>query len=589
MQSKQSIDNFSKFLFEKFGAVKSSGSLPVYLLVLIVALAARIILFFSWLESPFRYYHKISGLDMKTVLWLAESFRNGNEGFSIYNLFVTVCLKIGGDIPTIIAGQCILGILTSLLITYVALRAFRNKIAAAIAGTIGALYGPELLYESVTLRESIFVFMATFSLAAVFHLKAKMYSTPRLIMSGCALAAIPMVRLAGILWTACAMIWVLITSLKSGRKNGLRFQWKLLLLPAAMTMTFTIVSTYNYIKVSNINPIPRFSSTSYVLKAGASENISSHSPMPTQQSKTPIISSYTGKLKNYAGKLISIFNAFEIPDNMNYYFVREFLKPLKYMPGPLLLIPLAALGILILACRRMLRGNTLLLLVYLFSFTVPLIVFIPIGRHRLVLLPVLCTFAGYAIAFILNCLMHFRKRQITILVLAAAYSALFIFASPKMVIMRAEDFVAYGSAMEISGKYDKREIEASYRIAYQLTPTVSAAIHLTNHLMKNSEFLEAAGILKGFYDSNPDNQTISINYASALMGTGKPEEAEKILLGISEPANRSSKVNYNFQLGESRRLQGKKAEALACYQLALEYSDTDEQRKIIQISIDRMK
>ena len=143
--------------------------------------------------------------------------------------------------------------------------------------------------------------------------------------------------------------------------------------------------------------------------------------------------------------------------------------------------------------------------------------------------------------------------------------------------------------MEAAGGYDRREIEASYRIAYKLNPTLSATIHLAGHLMKNSEFAEAEKILRGFYESSPENLTVSINYASALMGTGKPEEAEKVLLGISEPENRRSKVNYNFQLGESRRLQGKKAEALSCYQLAIEYSDTDEQKRIIQKTIDKLK
>ncbi|MCX6985636.1 MAG: tetratricopeptide repeat protein, partial [Lentisphaerae bacterium] len=175
-----------------------------------------------------------------------------------------------------------------------------------------------------------------------------------------------------------------------------------------------------------------------------------------------------------------------------------------------------------------------------------------------------------------------------LLALAAGYAVLFVAVFPKT-IERPEDFVGYGNAMEIAGGYDNREIEASYMIAYQINPTVSAGVHLTNLLMKNSEFAEAESILRGFYDSDPGNLTIAINYASSLLGTGKPAEAEKVLLGISEPENRKSRVNYNYQLGESRRLQGKKNEALSCYQLALKYSDTDEQKNIMQKAIEKTK
>ncbi|HCE44222.1 MAG TPA: hypothetical protein DET40_11800 [Lentisphaeria bacterium] len=561
----------------------------VYLIPLSAALIARSILFSSWLESPFRYYHRISGLDMKTILGFAESFSQGKEEFSIYNLFVTACLKIGGDVPTIIACQCILGILTSLLITYITLRTFRNRMTASISGTIAALYGPELLYESVTLRESVFVFVATFSLAAILRQKSSISSVLWLVVSGCTLAAVPLVRLAGILWTAFAMLWMLRANVKYKTGNGLTYQRSLLLLPAAAFMVFMSVSLYNYLTVSNINPIPRFSSTPYVLKAGASASISAH-PEPAQVSKAIGAPSLSGKFENYAGKLIAVFKSYEIPDNLNYYFAREFLKPMKHMPGPLFLIPLASLGILILACRRMFKGNAFLLLVYLFSFTVPLIVFMPLGRHRLVLLPVLCAFAGYSIVFILNCLMHFRKKHVMALVLAAAYSALFIFASPGTLPLRAEDFVAYGNAMEISGKYDKKEISGAYRLAHEINPySISAAIYLVNYLMKNSEFAEAEAILKDLYVSNPGNQAVSINYASSLLGSGNAEKAEKILMGLPEPESRPSKVNYYYQLGESRRMQGRKPDAMICYKLALHYSDTDAQRQTINKAVDNIR
>ncbi|MCX6986209.1 MAG: hypothetical protein NT118_15885, partial [Lentisphaerae bacterium] len=124
MQTNRSSENFSKFILEKFKAVRISHSanLPIYLTVFIAALTARIILFTNWMESPFRYYSKISGLDMKTVLNIAELFRQGKEDFSIYKFFIYCCYLACGhelNVPVIIAGQLALGIAASLLITFI--------------------------------------------------------------------------------------------------------------------------------------------------------------------------------------------------------------------------------------------------------------------------------------------------------------------------------------------------------------------------------------------------------------------------------------------------------------------------------------
>lgn len=571
----------------------TSGNIAVYLTVLIPALIARIILFTCWMESPFRYYHSISGLDMKTIMGAAEQFCHGNTDFSIYKLFVYCTYLASGhviNIPVIILGQLALGIGTSLLITFIALTISRNRTTALISGMFAALYSPELMYESVTLIDSVYVFTCTLSLAAIVHQIRRPGSKAWLLLSGIAAGLPSLVRFPGLLWTFLAVAWIIFTQLRHDSKHRRKINtWLATALPLCGLLTaYVPVSIFNLSVVSNINPIPAAPSSVYAVKAGLEVNLTSHA-LPANNAATRK-STYVEKLENYAGKFISIFSAYEMPDNLNYYFVKEMLPPLKYMAGPLLLIPFATLGMLILIFNRGPRlRETLILYVYFIAFAVPMTIFIPLGRYKLVLLPVFCVFAATAITFMIRNFTPLKKKYLKppALALAAGYSLLFIVASPN-IIERAEDFVAYGNAMEAAGGYDRREIEASYRIAYKLKPTVSAALHLASLLMKNFEFTEAEGILKGFYDSNPDNPAISISYASSLLGTGKPQDAEKVLLETPEPENRKSKVNYHYQLGESRRLQGRKNEALACYQLALEYSDSAEQKKIIQKAIDRL-
>jgi 4-amino-4-deoxy-L-arabinose transferase-like glycosyltransferase len=585
-------ENFSKFLFEKFKVPKTSisGNFGVYLTVLIAALTARIILFTNWMESPFRYYSKISGLDMKTIMGAAEQFCHGKTDFSVYKFFVYCCYLACGNelnITAVILGQLALGIVASLLITFMTFKVLRNRTAALISGMLAALYSPELMYESVTLIESVYVFTCVLSLTAILHQNRRPNSKAWLVLSGIAAALPSLVRFPGILWTVLAVIWIICIQMRRDRKYRINAGLATLLPIAGLLMAFIPVSIFNFISVSNFNPIPAVPSSVYAMKAGLETNLTSHS-LPAESASTKN-SSYVNRAENYAGKFISIFGAYQMPDNLNYYFVKEMLPPLKYMPGPLLLIPFATLGMLIVLWKRRTKlRETLVLFIYFIAFAVPMTVFIPLGRYKLVLLPVLCVFAAFAITFIIKSLFPFWKKYPALLAIAIGYSLLFTCAFPRT-IERAEDFVGYGAAMEIAGGYDSGEIEASYRIAYNIKPTVSAAIHLASHLMRNSAFAEAEKILREFHDSNPNNPTISINYACSLMGAGKPGEAEKILIGMPEPENRNSRTNYYYQLGESRRMQNKNSEAISCYQLALDNSDTEEQKIILQKAINKIK
>ncbi|HBC89597.1 MAG TPA: hypothetical protein DCZ94_21885 [Lentisphaeria bacterium] len=561
----------------------------VYLIPLTAALLARIILFSNWLESPFRYYHKISGLDMKTVLAFAESFCHGGAEFSNYKFFYWTILTAGGGITALIACQYLLGILTALLITFITLGVFRNRTAAVISGTFAALYSPELMYESMTLIESVFVFTSALSLAAIVRQSQKPDSKAWLFIAGFAAVLPSLGRFSGILWTLCAIVFVIWMNLRHARKTTLRIPTAPICIPLiGLVAALLPVTIFNAITVSSLNPIPALPRSGYVLKAGADVNFTSHStpPNPARSGSSGI----TRKAGNYAEKFLSLFKAYEIPDNLNYYFVREFLKPLNHLAGPLFLLPFASLGILILLYQRRFKGRTGLLFLYLIAFAIPMTVFIPFGRYRLILLPVFCASAGYAIVFILSNVQHFQKKYVTVLVLTAAYSVLFFFASPSSINLRAEDFVGYGNAMEIAGGYDSKAISDCFRTAYDMNPSsASAVIHYANSLMKNSEFKEAESVLGILLKDNPSNPTVAINYASSLLGTGKPAEAEKLLKGIPEPESRNGKVNYYYQLGESRRMQGRNSEARLCYELALLYSDTDAQKNIVMKVMKGMK
>jgi tetratricopeptide (TPR) repeat protein len=94
-------------------------------------------------------------------------------------------------------------------------------------------------------------------------------------------------------------------------------------------------------------------------------------------------------------KLVLLWNRYEIPNHISYYFIRsEYAPVLKWMlVGFWLTTPLALLGIG-LRRRRGLQGADRLLLGFIVCFTLSLLPFFITERYRLPLVPVLIAFAA---------------------------------------------------------------------------------------------------------------------------------------------------------------------------------------------------
>lgn len=575
----------------------------VYGLPLFLAVFARLILFINWLESPFRYYHKLPGLDMKTMLSFGEQFYKGGSKFSIYEFFLAIIYFTNGKTYSsaiIVFLQHCIGIVTVLLIAYITLRIFGSRIAAASSGSLAAIYAPSLIYESMVLKECVFLFTATLSLSVILYARKHHFSTKMLYVSGIAAVLPCLVRFSGILWLVCALIWIFLyvkkqrkisfPHFRSSKKNNFQFI-KISLLPLMGALTLLAgASFYNYSRHLSPVPFPSYPSFSYIFEIGVAENLRNLSLPGDMDSAldTNIFLFSLKKIPHYTGNFLSLFNAYEKPNNINYYFVKEILKPLKYMVGSFLLIPFAITGITILAFQRKLCAGSSLLLFYILSFALPICVFVPLSRYRLVLTPAFCAFSTYPYIFIFR-ERTFNKKLLALLWTTAVYTLSTIWASPKNIHIRAEDYVAYGAALELQ-KGDVPEVEICYMTARLIDrESKSAAIYLAQKLMQHRKFEKAEEILEKFYARYPANHIIVINYACSLLGSNQPEKAEKILLKLGEPSAAKNKVNYYYQLAESQRLQNKKEDAIKYYQKALTYSEEEKQKNIIKKALSNMQ
>jgi 4-amino-4-deoxy-L-arabinose transferase-like glycosyltransferase len=120
-------------------------------------------------------------------------------------------------------------------------------------------------------------------------------------------------------------------------------------------------------------------------------------------------------LKLVGNKIRYFFNAYEVPNNRNYYFSKRFSFLLKF---PLVtfgvILPFALLGMIVL--WRSWR-NHFLLYGYFFAHFIALITFFVNGRYRLVIVPVLLLYAAASFRWIY---LQVQKKRFLRLVVAAA-------------------------------------------------------------------------------------------------------------------------------------------------------------------------
>lgn len=545
----------------------------VYAIPLILGLIVRIFAYFEWLASPFHYYHTIVGLDMRKFLVSGVNFSDGNAIFTPYNLFITTIYQcVGNDIlpEGIVIGQIILGLGTIFFTTYIAMHLLGNKFIALISGIFIALYAPIIIYETTILKTTIYLFLSTLSLALLLYSRKKKFN---IFSNSCLAISIILpftIRFGGLLWIILATSWLFLYILKSKKIQSSTIIIRYLSAFIASLILIIGINQYN-----NINSKKYISRNfSYIFSTGSNANneisgrTTNTQPTTVNNSEQSANSAKSAnKFIVYFSKLKYLFFTSEMPNNINYYFMKEKLPFIRYLMGPILLIPLAILGFIIMVSRGGFLKKESILFIYIAAFATPTLLFLPLSRYKLSLIPIFSIGAGYALYNILLLTPTFQNfinshksnqsaplekkkidKNVWILIL---YLILLLFAfisNPR--IIRSSDKKAYG-------------IGASY---------------IPRKLMEQGKFKDAASILKNYYLNNQDNQIISLNYASALLGSGNPKAAEIVLTSINSPIDINNGAQFYFDLGEALRLQGRKNDALKCYQMAKKYPMTEKRK-----------
>lgn len=126
-------------------------------------------------------------------------------------------------------------------------------------------------------------------------------------------------------------------------------------------------------------------------------------------------------------KFLMFWNAYEVPNNLDYYFIRDNIAPVLNFTflGFWLLAPIAVVGS-IWRWRRGLHHGEKLLIVFLFTYMISVLPFFITERYRLPIVPVLIVFSGLCAADIIQTLRARKFRELIFVLGGIVLLAVFV-------------------------------------------------------------------------------------------------------------------------------------------------------------------
>lgn len=543
---------------------KTQKNLLVYIIPAAAALLARTLLLINWWDSPVRWYCNINGLDMQTILKLGTLFYEEKCVFSFYNMFLAIILFFNNNVhsvETIIIVQLLSGVVAAPLVAWCTLRLWKRKYWAVASGLLMALYAPAMMYESVVLKESLFLFFALLSLFAVLKAHKVHFSPFSLFLCGILLALMVTYRVSGLIFCCFASAWILANIFKKLQKNRKKIFIRISFLASGIALVlipFFIVSLESFSSNNTYGKYLRnyiFSSRSSI----ESINVVNSKTSVEKNTKNTEVNNKINKafslLNNACKRIPPLFSASKIPNNVNYYFLKYKLFPLQYLVGPYLVIPLATVALLLLIFNGGILRKESILFVFIFSYMIPLCAFVPLARYRLVLIPVFCMLAPYPLFMAAK----YLRAQKTLLAsiplflwIMTAYINL-----PLNSFLRATDFASYGKGIQFQTGSSTEALPYFYQ-AYELAPWKQmTVINLADALLKCREPEKARAILIPAWQKSPDDLAYRYYLGIAYFFTREPEKAEKLFKSINPEDLGDLKPKYYFFYRQSLLAQKK--------------------------------
>jgi len=396
------------------------------LIVLGAALAVRGVFFCFWHGSAFRFYHRVPGLDMQTLLRFSE-WGPGCEFrplFVVHRILIHLVWLVCGRqhcVEAVVVIQSLLAAAGAVMLADVVLALWGRRGTALCAGLFYALYGPLVLYDFCVLQESVTTTLILSAVWAFVRCRARKYPPRKSFCTGLLLGLCSAGRPVA---AALALFLPGRTFLAAPRKRR-----SALLMAAGVFALWAAASVFNF--VLSEYPGPFFHVLPYTVRYNAEKSSARGGEAPVRRLSLGL-----------PGRAAKFLLAFEMPENLNYYFLRHRLTPLKFLPGPGLLLPVALAGLLLMLGRVGHREDVIVFAIVLLAL--PLAAREPIGRYRLHLVPYFVICAAYFFNVLRRGVL--RTNVLCGTSFALALGVNFLFSDPGFI--RASDHVAWALAEE---------------------------------------------------------------------------------------------------------------------------------------------
>ena len=569
---------------------------------LLAAIVIRTILYMFWLQSPVRYYSNIIGLDMQTTLVIGSWLYQGFSIFTIHKFMIAAIMFFNNgqhSTEALILIQIILGALAAPVIAWCALLLTGKRLWAIASGIIAAAYAPALLHECLALRESTQVFFAALSLFGLLWGRKRHFDIVGLIVAGICLSLPCLVRVSSAPFLVLGSLWIVMYLFLRYRRRILVFKQFILrvcVLAAACFVIFGPVMLFN--ARNSATKLPFHIDFNYAFNLSKVENPKDMNVGPLQPESpgaeiTPVSEEIAARqnfspgryLKNCICKFYLLFKPFEVPNNVNYYFMKYKLFPLEYMAGPLLVIPLAFAAIMFILCSWQWMRKEGLLLLYILAYSMPLAFFYPLARYRLIMYPVFVILMFYPFYKVYS-QMKRRNTILMILPMIVLWVLVLRITFPYNADVRATDYVAYGKAIQYQAGKATEESAQCFQSAIEQEPDyIPGYINYADNLIKMGQYQQAHSLLADAYVRFNGDNGIAYYYGISLLGVRNPSKAESIFRKIPVPGSSEAGSQYYYCLGEALRLQNKLPEALKAYKTGLEFA-SGKKKDILQKIID---
>jgi len=564
------------------------------------------------------YWHQIWATEIASGNWQGEGafFRA-----PLYPFALALIYRLFGEGPLAPRlFQILLGASTCLLVTWITFRLAARRRTAYIAGAIAALYGTFLYFEGELLIVTMFTFLALGGLAWLARLgagaPAPSYLGPAFLLG---LAAISRPTIL-IFWPPL-LFWLWLYREKGGPR---RFVQRSMAVTLALLAPVVAVTAYNYSQSGDLVVVSSQGGVNFYIGNNPSsdgktavapgkqrevaeyrDNVWVASQTIAEQElgrelkASEVSRHWFGKGFRYwresAGEALGLlgrktyyfFHGYEIPNNMDPYFSREWSWILRLLLwNRLLFLPfglIAPLGLLGIALwyrgrlRRSERGRQVASLLILFgtSYAISVILFFVNARFRLPTVPVFIVFAALAVDYLLG--RGFREKPGKHLPELALLGVLLLLLNvPLLGVTRKLapewDFVTTGVSYQLGGQPEKA-LEW-YERALAIAPGQPQVLgNLGTLYLEMNDLDNAAEVFLTAIERDPAQIESVVNLSSLYLLQSEPEKALDICRRALEiqPGLHAASFNKGRALFTLERYE----EAERAYRQALELQPDD--------------